>query len=68
MGDGRALLPRVSPGPPPGGPRGEHESILPAGIAHDPDGAAATMHHHLAATANGIAVAMGGGTLFELSP
>jgi DNA-binding GntR family transcriptional regulator len=43
---------------------GEHEAILEACAANDPDRAAITLHDHLAATANRISEAMGGGLLF----
>jgi DNA-binding GntR family transcriptional regulator len=49
------------------GRRHEHEAILGACVAHDPDRAAISLHDHLATTANSIAVAMGGETLFALS-
>jgi DNA-binding GntR family transcriptional regulator len=45
----------------------EHEAILDACVAHDPDRAAAALSNHLATTANNISVAMGGEPLFELS-
>jgi DNA-binding GntR family transcriptional regulator len=38
----------------------EHESILAACIARDPDRAATALHDHLTVTANSLAVAMGG--------
>lgn len=38
---------------------GEHENILEACVAHDPDRAAIALRDHLATTANNIAVAMG---------
>jgi DNA-binding GntR family transcriptional regulator len=46
---------------------GEHEEILSACVANDPDRAALALHDHLAATANNIADAMGGEPLYELS-
>jgi DNA-binding GntR family transcriptional regulator len=46
--------------------RHEHQAILSACVAHDPDRAAVTLHDHLATTANSIAVAMGGEQLFAL--
>jgi DNA-binding GntR family transcriptional regulator len=46
---------------------GEHEAILAACVAHDPDRAAIALRDHLARTANNISVAMGGQALFELS-
>ena len=46
--------------------RDEHEQILEACIANDPDRAADALHDHLATTANNIAVAMGGEPLYEL--
>jgi DNA-binding GntR family transcriptional regulator len=45
----------------------EHEAIVAACAAHDPDKAALALHDHLSTTANNISVAMGGGALFELS-
>ena len=48
------------------GRRHEHEAILDACAAHDPDRAAVTLHDHLATTANSISVAMGGERLFAL--
>ncbi len=45
--------------------RGEHETILAACCAHDPDHAAVALHDHLATTANSISVAMGGVALFQ---
>jgi DNA-binding GntR family transcriptional regulator len=42
---------------------GEHEAILEACVANDPDRAAIALHDHVAATANNIAEAMGGGPL-----
>jgi DNA-binding GntR family transcriptional regulator len=48
------------------GRRHEHEAILGACVAHDPDRAAVSLHDHLATTANSIAVAMGGEKLFAL--
>jgi DNA-binding GntR family transcriptional regulator len=44
----------------------EHDAILDACAANDPDRAALALHDHLATTANSIAVAMGGEPLFEL--
>ncbi len=46
--------------------RGEHEKILQACVANDPDRAAIALRDHLATTANNIAVAMGGEPLDEL--
>jgi DNA-binding GntR family transcriptional regulator len=43
---------------------GEHEAIVEACVANDPDRAAIALHDHLAATANFISEAMGGGPLF----
>ena len=45
---------------------GEHDEILAACVAGDPDHAARALHDHLATTANNIAVAMGGVPLYEL--
>jgi DNA-binding GntR family transcriptional regulator len=47
--------------------KGEHEAILTACVARDPDGAALALRDHLARTANNISTAMGGEPLFELS-
>jgi DNA-binding GntR family transcriptional regulator len=47
--------------------RHEHDGILSACAAHDPDRAALALHDHLARTANSISVAMGGEPLFELA-
>ena len=44
---------------------GEHEEILEACVANQPDRAAVALTKHLAATANNIAVAMGGEPLYE---
>jgi DNA-binding GntR family transcriptional regulator len=44
----------------------EHEAILEACVANDPDRAAVALHDHLATTANHVSVAMGGEPLFEL--
>ena len=44
---------------------GEHDEILAAFVAGDPDHAARALHDHLATTANNIAVAMGGVPLYE---
>jgi DNA-binding GntR family transcriptional regulator len=44
----------------------EHQEILAACDAHDPDRAAAALHDHLARTANCLAQAMGGERLFEV--
>jgi DNA-binding GntR family transcriptional regulator len=49
------------------GRAGEHEAILEACVSHDPEAAALALHDHLATTANIIAVAMGGESLFELT-
>jgi len=46
---------------------GEHEAIVSACEAHDPDRAALALHDHLATTANNIAIAMGGAPPYELS-
>lgn len=46
---------------------GEHEAILDACAANDPDRAAIALRDHLATTANTISEAMGGAALFELS-
>jgi DNA-binding GntR family transcriptional regulator len=46
---------------------GEHEEILAACQAHEPERAAAALHDHLAVTANSLAVAMGGEPPFGLS-
>ena len=46
---------------------GEHKAILSACTAGDADRAAATLYHHLATTANNIAVAMGGERLYDVS-
>jgi DNA-binding GntR family transcriptional regulator len=46
--------------------QGEHQAILEACRARDPDRAAAALHDHLATTANNISVAMGGEAMFEL--
>jgi DNA-binding GntR family transcriptional regulator len=48
------------------GRRHEHEAILGACAAHDPERAAFALQNHLATTANSIAAAMGGEKLFEL--
>jgi DNA-binding GntR family transcriptional regulator len=45
----------------------EHDEILDACEAHEPDRAAAALHDHLALTANSLAAAMGSHTLFPLS-
>ncbi len=50
------------------GRKGEHEAIVAACAANDPDRAAAALRHHLAVTANHIAVAMGGEPLYKLAP
>ncbi len=44
----------------------EHEEIVAACVAGDPDRAALALRRHLATTANNIAVAMGGEPLYEL--
>src|SRR5262249_24847430 len=44
--------------------RNEHDAILVACEAHDPDRAAITLRDHLATTANNISTAMGGEALF----
>jgi DNA-binding GntR family transcriptional regulator len=44
----------------------EHEAILAACVAHDPDRAALSLHDHLATTANNVSVGMGGEPLFAL--
>jgi DNA-binding GntR family transcriptional regulator len=46
------------------GRRHEHEAILGACVAHDPDRAAVSLHDHLATTANSISREMGGDKLF----
>ena len=46
----------------------EHEAILDACIAGDPERAARELHNHLARTANDVSERMGGGKLFELLP
>jgi DNA-binding GntR family transcriptional regulator len=46
---------------------GEHEAILAACIARDPEKAAVDLHDHLAFTANNIAASMHGGTLFSFA-
>ncbi len=46
----------------------EHEAILAACEAHDPDRAATILHDHLATTANSLAAAMGGEPLFAPAP
>jgi DNA-binding GntR family transcriptional regulator len=46
----------------------EHERILDACIAHEPDVAARELHNHLARTANLIANQMGGSDLFDRLP
>ncbi len=45
---------------------GEHQAILDACVAHDPDRAALALHDHLATTANFIAEAMGGNPVVPL--
>jgi DNA-binding GntR family transcriptional regulator len=45
--------------------RGEHEEILAACVAHDPERAAAALHDHLAMTANSVSRAMGGENVFD---
>lgn len=45
----------------------EHQEILAACEAHDPDRAAAALHAHLATTANDLAEAMGGRPLYQLT-
>ncbi len=45
---------------------GEHDAILAACIANDPDRAAVALRDHLATTANNVSVAMGGEPLCEL--
>jgi DNA-binding GntR family transcriptional regulator len=47
--------------------RGEHEQILEACVANDPERADAALREHLATTANNIAVALGGEALYELA-
>ncbi len=44
----------------------EHDEILQACVARDPDRAALALHDHLATTANNIVAAMGGEPLYEL--
>jgi len=46
---------------------GEHQAILAACGARDPDRAAVALRDHLAITANNISVAMGGEPLFDVS-
>jgi DNA-binding GntR family transcriptional regulator len=46
---------------------GEHEDIMDACIARDPDRAALALHNHLATTANNVAVRMGHGPLYEVN-
>lgn len=53
----RQLVPRAS----------EHQRLLDACAANDPDRTAAALHDHLASTANNIADAMGGDPLFVLA-
>jgi DNA-binding GntR family transcriptional regulator len=43
----------------------EHQAILDACVARDPDAAARQLHDHLAATANALAIAMGAGALYR---
>jgi DNA-binding GntR family transcriptional regulator len=43
----------------------EHEAIVLACEAHDPDRAAIALRDHLAATANNISAAMGGGAVYD---
>jgi DNA-binding GntR family transcriptional regulator len=45
----------------------EHDELLEACVANDPDRAAVALHDHLATTANNVTVAMGGEPLYELS-
>jgi DNA-binding GntR family transcriptional regulator len=45
---------------------GEHDEILDACVARDPDAAAISLHDHLAWTANMISAAMHGGSQFKL--
>lgn len=49
------------------GRRHEHDEILAACVARDPDRAAVALHDHLATTANSISVAMDGEPLFALA-
>lgn len=46
----------------------EHEAILSACIARDPERAATELHNHLARTANQVSAQMGGEQLFALKP
>ncbi|MCD6727562.1 MAG: GntR family transcriptional regulator [Solirubrobacteraceae bacterium] len=46
----------------------EHDRILEACIAHDPERAAAELHNHLVGTAEHVSSDMGGPQLFELRP
>ncbi|HWF26335.1 MAG TPA: GntR family transcriptional regulator [Solirubrobacteraceae bacterium] len=46
--------------------RHEHEAILAACAAHDPDTAALALHDHLATTANNVSLGMGGEPIFAL--
>ncbi len=45
----------------------EHEAIIAACVAHDPDRAAVALRNQLATTANNISAAMGGEPLFALA-
>jgi DNA-binding GntR family transcriptional regulator len=47
--------------------KAEHEEILAACEARDPDRAAAALHDHLVTTANSLAAAMGGEPVFDPS-
>jgi DNA-binding GntR family transcriptional regulator len=46
----------------------EHDRILDACVAHDPDRAAAELRNHLSVTANEVSAQMGGPELFDLVP
>jgi DNA-binding GntR family transcriptional regulator len=46
---------------------GEHEGIVDACAARDPQRAAAALHDHLATTANNVAVGMGHAPLYEVN-
>ncbi len=46
----------------------EHEEMLAACEAHDPDRAARVLRHHLVTTANSLAAEMGGEPVFEPGP
>ncbi|MQA73408.1 MAG: FCD domain-containing protein [Solirubrobacterales bacterium] len=48
--------------------RREHEEILAACVAREPDRASLELYNHLARTANQVSARMGGGELFALRP